>query len=469
MSTSSENEGESEPRRKFVVFIDSLGPRDVAYTDWLKKHCFDGRMDAGVPYVTPKVMGEVYTGENPAVHGLPSVSRYEQPSRTRPTRITLPELAASSSEYGDVCNFGLPFIAPHQVIAENGAYWHASSAMGQQNISPTEAQNHLTVTGPAGDLSNPDEDPDTLFNLRVDYTRQLFGTARSLAEAFDFEVMFISYRILDSYCHYRFLHGPEGSPATDRQLFISEVLDHELEDLTRHGDVFVFGDHGARELEDVFRLNHWLRDHGYLDFEIDDEFISLAKEYGMLEQDDSVPGEVLQTDNPGVTIDEAASVAICDDPFSTGLTLLDGATPERVQELIDDLTATDAIDDVHVTSEMWDGPYLDECPDLYPERRPGVYVSGNLADEKGGPELTRDGVHDPIGVFGATTPLDVPDDPVAPTDLFDLILEQFLGLEKSEVLDGDRDLEFGAPPNQGDVDEQRKRDLRDHLQDLGYI
>lgn len=453
-----------ENQKKFIVFLDSLGPADVDKTDFIKNECFDGDYDAGTPYVTPKVLGEIYTGENPAVHGLPSVSRYEQPSRLRPTRITSPEVAAVDETYENVCQFGLPFICPQQVIP-SGNYWHSSDAMGQSAISPAEANPHLTITGPAGDLSHPDEDPDVLFNLRVDYTRQLFGAARSAAEAFDFDVMFISYRLLDSYCHYRYV-DPEGESMTYRDLLLTQSVDEEIRDLAQHGEVFVFGDHGATEMDEVFRINHWLRDEGYLSFEIDDDFIEKGRTYGVLGDSGDMPGEVYQAGNPGVVIDEENSVAIGADPFSTGLTLLDGATDDKVAELIDDLMATGKFDDVVVSADEWDGPYLNECPELYPARKEGIFVSGNMADELGGPEITRSGVHARRGAFGATTDIDVPDE-VVPTDLFDMQMD-FLGIDPEPILD--RNLEFGAPPDENATQQAAEQQgVRDHLRDLGYI
>lgn len=440
-----------EPRRKFVVFLDSLGPSDVGLTEWIDDNAYDGTFDAGVPYVTPKVLGEIYTGESPATHGLPAVSRHGQDARLRPAVKTLPEITAESDAHERVCCFGWPFIAPPDVD-ESGVYWHSSSAMGESATYPPGAEKHMTVTGPAGDLSNPDEDGDVLFNLRMDYTRQYFGTARSLAEAQDFDVMFLSYRLLDSYCHYRYDRAPEDGDLTDRELLLKEIVDRELEDLRRHGDVFVFGDHGATAMDDVFRINRWLMRNGYLDVEIDTEFRDQAIERGLASEADG-PGTVIRPDSPFVTINEEESVAISSDPFSTGLTVLDGSSHTRVAELIGKLRDHPAIVDVHPADEMWDGPLIDEAPDLYPEREVGWFVSGNLAEEMGGPELTRSGVHDRTAAWGCTEEIETEVD--EPTDLFDAILE-FVGVEADQG-------------GQSTGDAAGGRDVRGHLQDMGYL
>lgn len=443
--------GDTEPKRKFVVFLDSLGPSDASSTDWIDRNAHDGQFDAGVPYVTPKVLGEIYTGENPATHGLPAVSRHDQEARLRPAAKTLPEIAAESDVHERVCCFDWPFIAPPDV-EESGMYWHSSDAMGESAVYPPGAEQHMTVTGPAGDLSNPEEDDDLLFNLRVDYTRQFFGTARSLAEAQDFDVMFLSYRLLDSYCHYRFDRAPEDGGLTDRQLLLEEVVDREIESLRDHGDVFVFGDHGATAMDEVFRINRWLMRNGFLEVDIDTEFREEAIERGLASESDG-PGTVIRPDSPFVDIDEEHSVAVSSDPFSTGLTLLGGASKTRTAEMIGQLRDHDAIVDVHPTQQMWGGPLLDEAPDLYPEREVGWFVSGNLAEEMGGPEITRSGVHDRTAAWGCTEEIET--EVQRPTDLFDAILE-FVGVEADQ----------GA---RSDYGQSGGRDVEGHLENMGYL
>lgn len=447
--------------RKFVVFVDCLGDDDVeGITNFTRQHAYDGVMDAGNPYVTPKVMGEIYTGENPAVHGLPSVSRYGQDSRLRPAAPTLPEIAAESDEVGNVSNFGLPFIVPPIAQAEDD-YWHISDAMGQRAHHPDGALPAMNVPGPVGDLADESEDSGVLLAHRFDNIQGTFGAARSLADAQDFDVTFISCRIADSYCHYRFREKGDDDGFSDREYVIREI-DKQIEALTTYGDVFVFGDHGATDLEDVFRINRWMMEKGYLKVDIDLDFIRKSWEHGTLDEGEG-PGEVIHTGLPGVEIDEANSVAVCDDPFSGGITLLDGADKDAVDDLIDDLESTPHVDHVDRTSDMWEGPLLHECPDLYPYRNVGTFISGNLAEEMGGPEVTRSGVHHPYGAFGATTDLDLPDTEYAqPTDIFRLILDDFLGIDPASVETAGR--QYGAAPS-----EQDEAAVKERLQNLGYL
>lgn len=477
------------PDTKFVIFLDSFGHGDLEHTDWIRGHCHDGTLDAGTPYVTPKVLGEIYTGTNPAEHGLPAVSRYDTDPRGRPTNATLPELAAESGAFDAVLQYRLPFIVPPDCQATDCEYVAFSQAMGQQAAIPSTQEAQLVQPGPAGNISRPEEHADVAFDARVDYTQQLFGAARNLAQGRGFDVVFISYRLLDSYCHYDF-DKPEDDGRTYRDRLLVEV-DRQARMCYNLGDVFVFGDHGARGLEDVFRINRWLLDRGYLDVDLDFDFIESARAYGVLDETDG-PGETLLTNTPGVDVNEAASVAISDDPFSSGLTLLEGATPDSVADLVNDLRATDAIEtvsqtgptstmvdlttvenntatigDVELDTLGWEGPYIEECPDLYPRRAPGVFVSGNLHPEKGGDELTRSGVHHPIGNWGGTAytePLGAErSEPINPRELFHVIGQAYLGLEPDDL---ERDAGAGAGITQADIDQQL---AQEHLEDLGYL
>lgn len=443
---------------KAVVFVDSLGNDDLEQMPFVRENMATGEMNAGDVYVTPVVLGSIYTGASPSTNGLPSVSRYEQPSRLRPNGPTIPEMAAATTDYENVLQLGLPFIVPPQVDIE-GNYWHVSEAMGQQAFNPGEAQPTLTIPAPAGQLDSPEENLDLAFNLRVDHCMTTFGTARNLLAMWDVDLAFISYRVPDSYCHYHYAEGGD-SGNTYREDLLQQV-DREISYLANQAEVFVFGDHGARELSTLVRVNRWLIEHGYLEVEVDHEWRKRAREYGVLDDLDDVPGDVVQVGEPGVTIDEEASVAVGADPFSGGITLLEGATGQAVDELVDELSAVDGIAGVKTRRELFGhGPLLEECPDLYAIREPGTFVSGNLAEEVGGPEVTRSGVHHPIGAYGATSGLTPPDGRVSPRRLFSLIAEDFLGLDVDAV-----DQAGEAAPAVADDEDA----VRENLRDLGYL
>lgn len=447
-----------EDPRLYVVFVDSLGDDDVENnTDFIRDEVYDGRVDVGHPYVTPKVLGEMYTGKSPGKHGLPSISRYDQPSRTRPAAPTIPEIAAEDDTHENVCSYWLPFIAPPEASPQ-GTYWAASDSMGQQVFAPSDAQPLLTLAGPAGDISNPDVDGDVIWNLRKDHVTSTFAQARSIAHSQDFDVVFISCRVLDEYCHHRYSDVGEGFDRTDRELMLAEVIDHEIERLAETGEVLVFGDHGATELDHVFKINRWLADEEFLSVDVDVAFRDEAIEKGVLDEPDG-PGEVHMVGGPHVTVDEEASVAIGDDPFSGGITLLDGATEDQVEAMLDALESTPYVDGTFWSRDEWEGDLIHEAPDIYAERAVGTFISGNLAAEMGGAEITRSGVHHPTAAWGSTLDIDAPD-VIGPQDLFGIVLD-FLGIDAPEE---EPDRQYGAT-----TDEETEAVARERLRDLGYL
>lgn len=443
--------------RKAVVFIDSLGDDDLEYMPWVRENMTLGAMDAGDVYVTPTVMGSVYTGKSPTDHGLLATSRYNQPARTRPVGKTYPEMAAESTDagYDNVATLWMPFIVPANVTPE-GNYWHHSSAMDQHTSLPADFRPVMEIPAPAGAMNYPDENLDLCFNLRVDHCMTVFGTARNLMEQWDLDLACIGYRVTDSYVHYHY-EKPENEPTTYRQDLLEQV-DREIKYLANQADVFIYGDHGGMEMESVFRINQWLQEHGFLEIDIDFEWYDQAKEYEVVEPDENVPGEMIQTDAPFVTVDEANSVAISDDPFSGGITLLEGATEAEVKRLIDEMGAEGGIEKVAWTADLFGpGDYLEESPDLYAVREEGCFVSGNLHPEMGGAEVTRTGVHHRTGAFGTTTDMDIPSGPVTPVELHHLITDGFLGLDGTASGGGD------------DRVGQTDANVKEHLRDMGYL
>lgn len=443
----------------WVVFIDSYGADDVEKTPWMAENLDMGKMDAGPVYVTPTVLGQIYTGEPPAQNGMPAVSRYDQDPRLRPVQHTIPEFAAMDDTYENVLQFGLPFIVPPQITDPTGEYWAVSGAMQQMNFAPQQAQPFLQTAGPAGDVQYA-ENQEMVFNLMVDHCQTAFGTARSLAAAQNFELVFVSIRTPDSYAHYHHTDGPEDGDETWRDMLLWEI-DQQVKYCSESGDVFVFGDHGARPLDEVFRVNRWLIDNGYLEVEIDHEYREKLMDDEFMQIDEKSPGETVTVGQPGVEIDEDNSVAVAADPFSTGITLLDGAGPLAVGDLIEGLKAEPVAEDVFLTADVWEGDHLDECPDIYIERKPGYFVSGNLAEEIGGVEITRSGVHDPVAAFGTNADMEIPGS-TTPAGLFDIISHDYLGIDTTPP-----DAALGAQAV--DMTDGERREMEAHLQEMGYM
>lgn len=451
----------SETKRTWFVFLDSLSPDDVAKMDFVKNQMHHARLDAECPRVTPSVLSQVWTGVDPANNGLPSVSRFQTESRARPAQYTLPEMAAEDHTYDRVLNFHLPFCTVGELKADaDEDFWTASQAMNQLHMAPAEAQAHLQVPGPAGDARR--DDPEVVFNLMIDYTQNLFGQARQLAESQAFDLTFVSHRLLDTLTHWRrtLEHpaaGHEGMPDGIRYYRDAMLLelDRQLYELSKYGRVFLFGDHGSEPLDQTFRINRWLWRNGYLDADIDHEWIEQSEEYGVLGGEEHPVDEAianqLSWDQPGVTIKNEETTAICADPFSTGITIRNDVGEDAVDELIDDLMATGYFRDVHRTDDLWDadGLYRDECPDLYPDRKPGVFVSGNLHAYPVGVGYMRSGVHGQYGAIASTEPLSCEGETVTPLELHYIIRNEYLGLADWTPLGGD--LEEMTPDERAQV------------------
>lgn len=434
--------------RKYVIFLDSLGTDDIAKMPWTEAHLTFGEMDARPVYVTPFVLGSVYTGKPPGENGLPSVSRHDGQARGRPDGLTIPEMAAATDQYETVVQMGWPFIVPPEVDAE-GEYYHHSAAMGQVATGPAGVENQIATPSPPGDLDKTDENFELAFDARVDHCQEAFARMRNFSLEADADVVFFGYRVLDSYTHYQ--------RTEDYRDLLLEEVDRQLKYTDNLGDVFVWGDHGSMEMDELFRINRWLIEKGYLSVDIDLEWRERGYEYGAFEREEGEPGDTLHADSPGVTVHEGDSVAIGSDPFSTGITLLEGATDGEATEMLMDLLEEDAFVDVHNSADTWPGKHVEEFPDFYAERRPGVFVSGNLHPEPGGAEVTRDGVHHPFGAFGTRADTLPNTDPVG---LFSVIAEGFLDLDVAAA----RGLE-----NQRTLDREIDHDPRDHLEDMGYL
>jgi len=79
-----------------------------------------------------------------------------------------------------------------------------------------------------------------------------------------------------------------------------------------------------------------------------------------------------------------------------------------------------------------DATYYDNIPDIIPDRKEGVFVSGNLHDQPIGMGYYRTGVHDRTACFGATKELNIPDkEKIMPEHMYDIITD-FIGLEVTQ-------------------------------------
>lgn len=417
-----------DSNKKWVVFIDCLDEDDLSRTDFMRGNV-QGTMEATPPRVTPRVMSSIYTGLDPAENGMMRSQRAGVQDASRPHQTTVMERAMANGY--DVLSLYMPFATPMNV--------HQGSAMiggdfnGGMAGAPQYLVSKMDIPGPTGDLIG-DQRHDIVFDHFVDYTAQTFATARSLAP--DFDVIFIGFRLIDSYCHFQYDTNENGRGAGQGDRYrdkLAEAVDLQLQQLVPRGDVLFFSDHGATDLDDTFRINQWLRDEGLLEYEIDEDFIEQAQEYGMLggEQHPVEARVENQTivGQPGVRLDTEASQVICADPFDSCLTWLGENDEEAIRDVVNEVADHDLIRDAYHKSELFDtdGRFFDVTPDIIPDRDEGVFVSGNVHPDPIGMGWYRTGVHTKYGVYGSNT--DVGAGTVTPEGM-NRVIEDFLDLDR---------------------------------------
>lgn len=414
-----------------VVFIDALSPREL---DGFLDDTYQGDMDAGVPRVTPRVMSSIYTGLNPAENGMMDVSRYGGPETTRPRKSTFIDQAVRSGM--NVLAMGMPFAIPFQAGGQ-GSILNGDALGGREQTVPQDAAGLASIPAPSADMIHGH--PDDVYGSFLDYTRNYFTRAKELIRRGDFDVVFLGYRLVDSYCHFQHTETRNGKPYRRHLIDNLQGLVSELYHLV-DGDLMYFSDHGQTELTDVFRVNQWLKDKGYLDYKVDYDFIDTMEHYqgGEAHPVNQRVENQFTFGRPGVQLNERDSQVVGADPFDSALTLLTDRDDFDAEAFRQDLLGTGLYRDVKFKWELYDedAEFYDTVPDVIPDRDRGVFVSGNLHEQPIGMGYYRTGVHDRTACFGSTRELSVPDGTVKPETMHDVITD-FIGLDVSSPLTGD--------------------------------
>jgi predicted AlkP superfamily phosphohydrolase/phosphomutase len=228
-----------------------------------------------------------------------------------------------------------------------------------------------------------------------------------------------------------------------RTLAAWKLIDDHLATLRAScDDLVLMSDHGHTEIETVFRINEWLREEGYLTFdsEVSDmlhsvgitadrlkRFVSALDGVAPMNVLDAVERtaprrliDLLPNDDGEVgaqklsTIDWDRTDVVANAQGPVYLTVPKSAPRyDRLREaLIDELESLETpwgrpvVDVVHRAENVYDGPYVDEGPDLVLEGAHGVNVSEKLGS--GEPFAREDdswaGVNTMDGLFVADGP-----------------------------------------------------------------
>lgn len=379
---------------KFVVFLDALDYKDL--THWFKLKCV--QYNPGIPKVTPNVVSQIMTG-------IPQEDlkfiRSTPLKKPREMDIKDKTILHYATEKGQrVLQYGFPLCSNIQ-LPEGSMSTYDHFQHGQQ------VPGVLQFAKDNVDYEEMKENPELIFHAYVDQTSVLFSTMRSIARNDNFDTIFIYYQLFDAYVH---LFNQ------DDKLRLIRIVEEELKDLARYGEILMFSDHGGSYRDKVFYVNKWLHEKGYLHYKIYDELIEANGQVN-----EEFPDQ-LDINSPFVLIDWEKTKFYCSDVFDCMIDATDKATEEDRDKLCKELMETGNFDSVQLKKP---GKEYNFNPDIMPDSSEHVACSNNIHPNAGTEgkcmENQREGWHTNRAIFGCTTELKTKVE--KPTDIYDAMVE----------------------------------------------
>lgn len=296
-------------------------------------------------------------------------------------------------------------------------------------------------------------------------------------------------------------HAGEPGPETDRIRELCIDFYRKMDDNIRRmvetagpdTNVIITSDHGFGPTTEIFYINQWLADHGYLTWSKS----ALADAKGQLTSDKI-------RDHLGM-IDWRKTKAFCATPSSNGIYIkpahaagvdpddyMDFALKLRAEllEWTDPETGTPVVVGAEM-NKMRGVPYIEPCPDITLHLRDGGFVSILNSEKCVVQRPLADGTHRPEGIFIARGPDFREDEVLEPLSLLDItpLMLALLGLPVPADLDGrvpaaalepgfahsrggatrktaEKAAESGA---EGEISEEDRQTLLRQMQKLGYM
>jgi predicted AlkP superfamily phosphohydrolase/phosphomutase len=287
-----------------------------------------------------------------------------------------------------------------------------------------------------------------------------------------------------------------------------EIIDEQIgaiREANPDATLLLMSDHGCKDVDTVFYANSWLEEQGYLVTET--ETADLFTKYGVNKKrlsklahrlgihglvtrltPDSVTDQIPE-DEEGFKreqkldkVDWERSKAVAS---GQGLVYVIDDDPETVDRLIEDLEALENKDGEPIArrvmrrEEAYDGPYVEDAPEIVFDQRPGVHTSGaigsNSVFENAGhwvAENVRTGLFLADGPTVEATELD---GPISITDVAPTVLHSVDCPVPTDVdgeplpLFGDREVETCDPIPFEAVTDTAREGVQDRLEDLGYL
>ena len=292
-------------------------------------------------------------------------------------------------------------------------------------------------------------------------------------------------------------HAGEPGPETDRIRELSVDFYRRMDDNIRamveaageDTNVIIVSDHGFGPTTEIFYVNQWLAEHGYLTWS--DAAKGDAK--GQLTSDKI-------RDHLGM-IDWRKTKAFCATPSSNGIYIkpptASGVSHDEYMEFAlklrrelldwkDPDTGTPVVVGAEM-NKMRGTSYVEPCPDITLHLRDGGFVSILNSDKCVVQRPLADGTHRPEGIFIGNGPDFRRDEVLDPLNLLDMtpLMLALLGVPVPSDLDGrvpDEALEAGIAHStggaskktddaaaEGEVSEEERQTLLRQMQKLGYM
>ena len=415
---------------KFVVFLDALDQNDL--TDWMKEQCVRP-YTANEPPVTPNIISQIMTGKRREDLPFMRPTKYKKPKSLDIEGKTLfHELTDRGLK---VFQYGIPLCS--NITLPEGSFSCFDHFQGQQGVPAPLL--HLQ-----DNMNMLEDDPELVFHGMVDKAIRTFADMRTLARNDQFDVIFLGFTGVDAYTH---CWNPENKAR------LIEVLEYELKDLQRYGELLIFSDHGNTAMTDVFFPNQWLHEKGWLEYKVYYDLYEFHVDEKIKEKTQ------MHFEAPFVMIDWDKTKFYTTDAFESMIDATENATDEDVKELIEQLMETGYFDKVSDRNEILDkdGECFEDCPRIIPSPKEGIVTSCNI--HKDGPdnkekgfEFVRKGWHSPRGVVWSTEEI-AKETINEPREIYDVILD-FL-----------KDVE----PKPEKEEENEEQIAMNQLANLGYI
>ncbi|MFW5924188.1 MAG: alkaline phosphatase family protein [archaeon] len=478
------------------------------------------RLRSSYPPVTSPAWRCYSTGVNPGKHGVFWWEQFDRDTNALSVPDSRSFDAKNVWDYLEARGFSSGVVnMPTTHPPEDIDGWMVSGGGFEDGYTtpPKLAAELETEIGYRNDISVPKsivkEEPDRIAAVN-DLIDMRFRAAEYIRDTYDPDFLHLSIFITNSIQHFAW-----GGEATKRMW---KRVDENIRQFVEEDDnVVIMSDHGSMQIETVFHVNSWLEGEGYLEtthspsdllyeLGIDSEtLLGYVERFGIKDLVRSVVPESVRTQIPdssgGVGRDSKAEKIVWEETsvFASGqgplYVLADGARraaiKSEIRSKLAEVTSPDGravARNVFDADEVYDGPYVDDGPDLVIDQAEGVHIPDVVgspkvfvdpSDWKWESENHRD------GIFVAKGP-DVKnvgemDSRVSLYDLTPTILHWY-GVPVPAGLDGDvltQIFEAGSAPataaiRESDVDVHARTsdgtgdsdgEMVDRLQDLGYL